>query len=54
MEPGYQFAFEAYKYPFEVTSNQTITDALHFPQRVFQDEFTVQSMIRQANYLARW
>jgi imidazolonepropionase-like amidohydrolase/Tol biopolymer transport system component len=33
--------------PFEVTSTQTITDALHFQQKVFQDEFTVK-MIRQA------
>jgi len=32
--------------PFEVTSQQTITDALHFPQKVFQDEFKVK-MIRQ-------
>jgi imidazolonepropionase-like amidohydrolase/Tol biopolymer transport system component len=32
--------------PFEVTTQQTITDALHFPQKVFQDEFTVK-MIRQ-------
>jgi imidazolonepropionase-like amidohydrolase/Tol biopolymer transport system component len=32
--------------PFEVTSQQTITDALHFPQRVFQEEFPVK-MIRQ-------
>jgi imidazolonepropionase-like amidohydrolase/Tol biopolymer transport system component len=32
--------------PFDVTSTQTITDALHFPQKVFQDEFTVK-MIRQ-------
>lgn len=32
--------------PFEVTSQQTITDALHFPQKVFQDDFTVK-MIRQ-------
>lgn len=32
--------------PFEVTSQQTITEALHFPQKVFQDEFTVK-MIRQ-------
>jgi imidazolonepropionase-like amidohydrolase/Tol biopolymer transport system component len=32
--------------PFEVTSQQTITDALHFPQKVFQDEFPVK-MIRQ-------
>ncbi|WP_342647851.1 amidohydrolase family protein [Mucilaginibacter sp. CSA2-8R] len=32
--------------PFELTSQQTITDALHFPQKVYQDEFTVR-MIRQ-------
>lgn len=32
--------------PFEVTSQQTITDALHYQQKVFQDEFTVK-MIRQ-------
>ena len=32
--------------PFEVTSQQTITEALHFPQRVFQDEFPAK-MIRQ-------
>ncbi len=32
--------------PFEVTSQQTISDALHFPQKVFQDEFTAK-MIRQ-------
>lgn len=32
--------------PFEVTSQQTISDALHFQQKVFQDEFTVK-MIRQ-------
>ncbi|WP_295772834.1 amidohydrolase family protein [uncultured Mucilaginibacter sp.] len=32
--------------PFEVTSQQTITEALHFPQRVFQDEVNVK-MIRQ-------
>ncbi|RKR82984.1 imidazolonepropionase-like amidohydrolase [Mucilaginibacter gracilis] len=32
--------------PFEVTSTQTVSDALHFPQRVFQDEFNVK-MIRQ-------
>jgi imidazolonepropionase-like amidohydrolase/Tol biopolymer transport system component len=32
--------------PFEVTSQQTITDALHFPQKVFQDEFPIK-MIRQ-------
>jgi imidazolonepropionase-like amidohydrolase/Tol biopolymer transport system component len=33
--------------PFEVTSTQTITDAVHFQQKVFQDEFTVK-MIREA------
>ncbi|MES2278036.1 MAG: amidohydrolase family protein [Bacteroidota bacterium] len=32
--------------PFEVTSTQMITDAVHFQQKVFQDEFTVK-MIRQ-------
>jgi Tol biopolymer transport system component/imidazolonepropionase-like amidohydrolase len=32
--------------PFEVSSQQTITDALHFPQKVFQDNFDVK-MIRQ-------
>ncbi|MFB9845032.1 amidohydrolase family protein [Mucilaginibacter ginsenosidivorans] len=32
--------------PFEVTSQQSITEALHFNQKVFQDEFTVK-MIRQ-------
>ena len=32
--------------PFEVTSQQTISDALHFPQKVFQDEFTAK-MIRE-------
>ncbi|HEY0244721.1 MAG TPA: amidohydrolase, partial [Mucilaginibacter sp.] len=32
--------------PFEVTSQQTINDALHFPQKVFQDNFDVK-MIRQ-------
>ena len=32
--------------PFDVTSTQTISDALHFPQKVFQDEFTAK-MIRQ-------
>ncbi|MDB5132095.1 MAG: translocation protein TolB, partial [Mucilaginibacter sp.] len=32
--------------PFEVTSQQSITDALHFPQKVFQEEFTAK-MIRQ-------
>ncbi|MDB4925407.1 amidohydrolase family protein [Mucilaginibacter sp.] len=32
--------------PFEVSSQQNITEALHFPQKVFQDEFPVK-MIRQ-------
>lgn len=32
--------------PFEVTSTQTITDAVHFQQKVYQDEFTAK-MIRQ-------
>ncbi|MDB5089490.1 MAG: amidohydrolase, partial [Mucilaginibacter sp.] len=32
--------------PFEVTSTQSITDALHFQQKVFQDEFPAK-MIRQ-------
>jgi len=32
--------------PFEVTSTQTITDALHFPQKVFQPDFEAK-MIRQ-------
>lgn len=32
--------------PFEVTSQQTVAEALHFPQRVFSDEFTAK-MIRQ-------
>ncbi|MBM3401094.1 MAG: amidohydrolase family protein [Bacteroidetes bacterium] len=32
--------------PFEVSVNQTITDALHFEQKVFQEEFSVK-MIRQ-------
>lgn len=32
--------------PFEVTSQQTITDALHFQQKVFQETFPVK-MIRQ-------
>jgi imidazolonepropionase-like amidohydrolase/Tol biopolymer transport system component len=39
-------SLNAVQIPFEVTSTQTITDALHFPQKVFQDEFTVK-MIRQ-------
>lgn len=32
--------------PFEATSQQIITDALHFPQKVFQNEFPAK-MIRQ-------
>jgi imidazolonepropionase-like amidohydrolase/Tol biopolymer transport system component len=32
--------------PFEVTTQQSITDALHYQQKVFQDEFPVK-MIRQ-------
>ncbi|HEY8930542.1 MAG TPA: amidohydrolase, partial [Mucilaginibacter sp.] len=32
--------------PFEVTSTQSITEALHFQQKVFQDEFPAK-MIRQ-------
>jgi len=32
--------------PFEATSTQAITDALHFPQKVYQEEFTPK-MIRQ-------
>jgi imidazolonepropionase-like amidohydrolase/Tol biopolymer transport system component len=36
----------AVQIPFEVTTQQTITDALHFQQKVFQDEFPVK-MIRQ-------
>lgn len=36
----------AVQIPFEVTSQQTISDALHFPQKVFQDEFPAK-MIRQ-------
>jgi len=32
--------------PFEVTSQQVIADALHFPQKVFQDNFEAK-MIRQ-------
>jgi imidazolonepropionase-like amidohydrolase/Tol biopolymer transport system component len=39
-------SLNAVNIPFEVTSQQTITDALHFPQKVFQDEFTAK-MIRQ-------
>jgi imidazolonepropionase-like amidohydrolase/Tol biopolymer transport system component len=39
-------SLNAKQVPFEVTSNQTISDALHFTQKVFQDEFTVK-MIRQ-------
>ncbi len=36
----------AVQIPFEVASTQIITDALHFQQKVFQDEFNVK-MIRQ-------
>ena len=32
--------------PFQVTTTQTVQQALHFPQQVFSDEFTVK-MIRQ-------
>lgn len=39
-------SLQAVQIPFEVTSSQSITDALHFPQRVYQDEFTAR-MIRQ-------
>src|SRR5476651_55342 len=39
-------SLNAVQIPFEVTSQQSITDALHFPQRVFQEEFTAK-MIRQ-------
>jgi Tol biopolymer transport system component/imidazolonepropionase-like amidohydrolase len=36
----------AVKIPFEVVSQQTISDALHFPQKVFQGSFEAK-MIRQ-------
>ncbi|TSJ41109.1 amidohydrolase family protein [Mucilaginibacter corticis] len=36
----------AVQIPFEVSSQQTITDALHFQQKVFQDDFPAR-MIRQ-------
>ncbi|MGZ3757288.1 MAG: amidohydrolase family protein [Mucilaginibacter sp.] len=36
----------AVKIPFEVVSQQTISDALHFPQKVFQESFEAK-MIRQ-------
>ena len=39
-------SLNAVQIPFEVTSTQTITDALHFQQKVFQEEFPVK-MIRQ-------
>ena len=39
-------SLNAVNIPFEVTSQQTVTDALHFPQKVFQEEFTAK-MIRQ-------
>ncbi len=32
--------------PFDVTSTQTVSDALHYQQKVFQDEFSVK-MIRE-------
>ncbi|GAB2690414.1 amidohydrolase family protein [Mucilaginibacter koreensis] len=35
----------AVQVPFEVTSQQSITEAVHFPQKVYQEEFTVK-MIR--------
>ena len=38
-------SLNAIQIPFEVSSQQTITDAVHFPQKVFQEEFTVK-MIR--------
>jgi Tol biopolymer transport system component len=34
--------------PFEVSSQQTITESLHFPQKVFQEEFSAK-MIRQVS-----
>ncbi len=34
--------------PFDVTSNQTVTEALHFEQTVFKDEFDAK-MIRQTS-----
>lgn len=39
-------SLNAVQIPFEVTSQQSITDALHFQQKVFQEEFTTK-MIRQ-------
>jgi imidazolonepropionase-like amidohydrolase/Tol biopolymer transport system component len=39
-------AVSASQIPFEVSSTQTITDALHFAQKVYQEEFTPK-MIRQ-------
>jgi imidazolonepropionase-like amidohydrolase/Tol biopolymer transport system component len=39
-------SLNATQIPFEVTSSQTITEALHFPQKVFQDQFEAK-MIRQ-------
>lgn len=39
-------SLNAVQIPFEVTSTQTITDALHFQQKVFQEEFPVK-MVRQ-------
>jgi imidazolonepropionase-like amidohydrolase/Tol biopolymer transport system component len=39
-------SLNAVQIPFDVTTQQTITDALHYQQKVFQPEFTVK-MIRQ-------
>ncbi|GAA4339341.1 amidohydrolase family protein [Mucilaginibacter gynuensis] len=39
-------SLNAAQIPFEVTSQQTLSDALHFPQKVYQDEFSAK-MIRQ-------
>jgi imidazolonepropionase-like amidohydrolase/Tol biopolymer transport system component len=39
-------SLNAVNIPFEVTSTQTISDALHFTQKVFTDDFTVK-MVRQ-------
>jgi len=39
-------SLNAVQIPFEATAQQTITEALHYPQKVFQDQFQVK-MIRQ-------
>jgi len=39
-------SLQAVQIPFEVSTTQSVTEALHFPQRVFQEEFTAR-MIRQ-------